>query len=422
MKHIRDTARLAFNSNASSIMHIDLNSAFATIEQQANPHFRGKPLIVAAYETPGGFILAPSVEAKKIGIKMGMRVIDAKKICPGVVVKFPDPNKYRAVHVALRTVIADYTPDFYPKSIDEFVLNLDGCPILKSKSMHAVGLEIKNRIKADVGDHLTVSVGIGPNRFLAKIASNLKKPDGLEEINHENFLAVYTGLTLTDLHGINIRNEKRLNSVGIFDVLDFYDSSLPRLKLAFRSILGYYWHLRLRGWEIDEVEFGRRSFGNSHAIPRSKGTKEEITPILQKLCEKTGSRLRKSKYKARGVHLGLLFKDGTFWHKGQKLESVIFDSRDIYKQMLRLLNFCSELKPIHTLSESVFALVDEKSLQLNVFEDMVKKQLLVNAIDDINDVWGDFTIAPARIPLSTSKVLDRIAFGGVKELEEFTLG
>src|SRR3989344_9426821 len=174
---------LDFNSKSSTILHIDLNSCFATIEQQANPHLRGKPIAVAAYTTANGCILAPSIEAKKYGVRTGMRVKDGKILCPSLIILASDPWKYRNVHLALRKLLSQYTSDLYPKSIDEFVLNLEGFPSLVASSMQQVASEIKQRIKTEIGEWLTVSIGIAPNRFLAKLASGLHKPDGLDEIN-----------------------------------------------------------------------------------------------------------------------------------------------------------------------------------------------------------------------------------------------
>ena len=113
-----------FNSSPSTILHLDLNSCFATIEQQANPHLRGKPVAVAAYTTPSGCIVAPSVEAKRYGIKVGMRVKDGKLLYPGLIVLPPDPWKYRNVHLGLRRVLSDYTADLTPKSIISLVLEI----------------------------------------------------------------------------------------------------------------------------------------------------------------------------------------------------------------------------------------------------------------------------------------------------------
>ncbi len=417
---------MEFNPKQSTILHIDLNSCFATIEQQANPHLRGKPIAVAAYATPNGCILAPSIEAKKYGIKTGMRVKEGKALFPSLIVLAPDPWKYRNVHLALRRLISDYTSDFYPKSIDEFVLSLEGFPA-HSRGMFTVGSEIKRRIKKEIGEWLTVSIGIAPNRFLAKLASGIHKPDGLDEINKDNFLKVYSGLKLTDLPYIKMRNAARLNSLGIHTIIDFYNAPLWRLKAAFESINGYYWYLRLRGFEIDDVIFGRRSYGNSYALPKPLVTVEELSPILAKLVTKMSTRLRHAGYKARGVHVAIAYRDGSFWHKGVTQDKLIFDTRDIYKKAFKILCSCPYLKPacagrpVREIAVSSFNLMKHSLCQLELFEDVAKKESLVNSIDKINDRWGDFVITPGRMLGTKDSVPDRIAFGGVKELEEFTL-
>lgn len=411
---------LAFNAKPSTVLHLDLNSCFATIEQQANPHLRGKPIAVAAYDTPRGCIIAPSVEAKRLGIKVGMRVCDGKLLCPSLVVLTPDPAKYRNVHLGLRKIVAGYTDDFYPKSIDEFVLNLEGYPSF-TKGMVNVAKELKKRIKSEVGEAITVSIGIAPNRFLAKLAAGLHKPDGLDEINSENFRKVYSEITLLDIHGIKVKNAVRLNNAGIFTVQDFYDADLPRLNSAFKSILSYYWYLRLRGWEIDDVEFGRRSYGNSYALPVTLSSPEELSPILAKLVEKMGARVRRAGYVAQGIHVALLYREGGFWHKGVTLPKVIFDSRDIYKKAYQMLLMSPYRKPVHTLAVSVFNLKKERSLQLDFFEDIPKKKKIVAAVDKVNERWGNFVITPARMVNTKGFVPDRIAFGGVKELEEIMI-
>jgi DNA polymerase-4 len=412
------STKFDFSSNPSTFMHIDLNSCFATIEQQANPLLRGKPIVVAAYDSPGGCIVAPSIEAKQLGIKVGMRVKDGKVICPSLTVLTPDPDKYRSVHMALRKILVEYTNDFTPRSIDEFVLQMAGYPCLVANSMQQIAREIKKRIKSEIGEWLTVSIGIAPNRFLAKLASNLHKPDGLDEINKDNFLEIYKRLKLTDLSGVKTRNAARLNSVGIFSVLGFYKASVRKLRAAFRSINADYWFLRLRGHEIDGAEFSRRSFGNSYALPKPLKTPTELSPILSKLVTKTGARLRRAGYAAQGVHVSILYRDWTHWHKGLSLERALFDSRDIYRTAFRIL--CQSpnqnRKPTRELAVSCFNLKKLSSSQLDLFTDIEKKEQLVNSIDQINDQWGDFVIAPVRVFFAKQNVQDRIAFGGVREL------
>jgi DNA polymerase-4 len=382
---------------------------------------RGKPIAVAAYVSPRGCILAPSIEAKRFGVKTGMRVMDGKVLCPNLLVLPSDPWKYRNVHLSLRQLIKEFTDDFNPKSIDEFVLNLTGYPCILSKDIKEVGREIKMRIKKEIGDWLTVSVGISTNRYLAKLASGLQKPDGLTEINKENYWEVYSKLNLTDLPYIKERNAVRLWSIGVNNVVDFYKADIRILKLAFHSILGYYWHLRLRGWEIDNVNFARRSYGNSFALPKGLVKESELAPILTKLVTKMSFRLRQAGFKAKGVHLAIWYRDAGFWHKGVTTHRVLFETREIYKEILRILRECPYHKPVRELAVSAFNLVKSKSLQLELFENTIKKENLTLGIDKINERWGNFVITSGRMVNTEKAVPDRIAFGGVKELEEFTL-
>lgn len=410
---------LAFNPAPSKIMHIDINSCFATIEQQANPLIREKPVVVAAYNSPNGTVLASSVEAKRFGIKTGMRVKDAKLFYPKVVVLTPDPWKYRNVHLALRKLVSSYTDDFHPKSIDEFVLNLSDYLDVSGKNIVEIAEEMRVRIKKEIGEWMMVSIGIAPNRYLAKTAAGIKKPNGLNEINIKNYHEVYSRLKLDDLCGIKFANCVRLARMNIKTVPEFYAASILNLKAAFNSIVGYYWYLRLRGWEIDSVPFGRRSYGNSYSLPKPLTTPRELSPILCKLVEKMGARLRKAHYKASGIHLAVSFRNGKFWHKGLSTKET-FDSRDFFKQALALLLECPIRNPVRLLAVSCFNLRKDDSLQLELFCDMEKKENTVKAADKVNTRWGEYIVTSARMAQTEKYVPDRIAFGNVKELEEFT--
>jgi len=399
-------------------MHIDLNSCFATIEQQANPLLRGRPIAVVAYDSPRGCILAPSIEAKKMGVKTGMQVREGKLLCPSLQTLEPDPWKYRNIHIQLRDLISQYTTCFSPKSIDEFILDLEGFPSFKL-GMHQIGLEIKQKIKAQIGEWLTVSIGIGPNRFLAKLAANLKKPDGLEEINQKNYQQIYQKLSLIDLNGIKTASAIRLNNAGIYSINDFYNSTIDQLQSAFESILGYYWYLRLRGWEIDDVDFGRKSFGNMYSLPKIISTPEGISPILHKLVEKCSFRMRRAGYSARGVHVALLYKDHSFWHHGSVNHEPLFSASDIYKYAYRIMVSSPYRKPVANISVSLFDLTKSNFSQLDLFNEISKKIKLTSAIDKINEKWGNFVITPAMMIGTQNNVVDRVAFGNIKELEQF---
>lgn len=391
-------------------MHIDINSCFATIEQQANPFLRGKPTVVAAYAENYGCILASSHEAKKLGIKTGMRVREARRIYPNLFVLPPDPAKYRTVHKLLRGIVSRYTNDFSPRSIDEFVLNFSGFPILRELSMSEVSEQIKRNIKDEIGEWVTVSIGIGVSRFLAKLAAGLKKPDGLSEINKENFWKIYSSLELVDLCGINRRNKIRLNRAGIYNVCQFYESSIQNLRGAFGGIVGRYWYLRLRGYEVDNLVVRRKSFGNSYVLPEALEIAQTY-PIIMKLTQKMTGRAQRSGYKISGVHVSLVFSSHQFWHKGKKLNCPLYDFRDVYREILKLVEYCFFKDKVKQVAVSSFELVADDESQLMVFEEQIKKKKLNTAFNLINRKYGEFSICSARMAKTEGHVLDRIAFG-----------
>jgi DNA polymerase-4 len=408
---------LALNHNPPTIMHVDLNSCFATIEQQANPLLRGKPIVVAAYDSPNGCVVAPSIEAKQYGIKTGMTVRDARLLYPKVIVRTPDPSKYRAVHLLFRKIFKDYSPDVTPKSIDEAVIDLTDTLCLFKGTVSDIGKEIKKRFRAEIGEWMQCSIGVSTNRFLAKLAASLHKPDGLDIIDHTNVLAVYQRVSLLDLSGINTRFQARLNASGIFTPMEFYQAPLEKLKKqVFQSILGYYWYLRLRGHEIDAVDFKRKSFGNTYALQKQTSDKRELVKLLMKLCEKTGRRLRRAQYSAQGVHVSCVYTDLSYWHIGRKFDVPVYTTRDIYIKALRLLNMSGYTKRVRNLAVSVYDLIPSTNEQLELFASPT--HAVSDAMDKINDRWGEFVITPALMMDMDDIILDRIAFGGVKELEE----
>lgn len=408
---------LQFNSSPPSVMHIDLNSCFATVEQQANPRLRGKPVAVAAYTTPNGCIIAPSIEAKKLGIKVGMRVREAKAIYTKLMVLPPDPDKYRFVNRKILALLKEYSCNLSVKSIDEIVLNFSGGRFFP-EHMKEAAREIKNRIRREIGEWLTVSVGIAANRYLAKIASGLEKPDGLIVIDHSNFQEIYQKMKVEELCGIKLRNMLRLHRVGIFTVWDMYRADIIRLKAAFMSITAYYWYLRLRGFEIDEAEFARKSFGHSYAIYKATSDPVMLTSLLCKLVEKMGKRLRSAGYNAQGIHMSLEYSDHSFWHHGHTTTAKMYAGSDLYQQARKLM-FSVPLKPVRIMAVSCFKLSKNPLTQLCLLQEENEKRALASAIDAVNDRYGIFTVFPATMMGSKGYIPDRIAFGGIRELEEF---
>lgn len=416
-----DWIKLTYNEAPGRKMHVDINKAFASIEQLCDPHLRGKPVAIAAYDTPRGVIISMSHEAKVAGITVGMRVQDARRLCRNLTVLRADYNKYRDVHHKLNVLLAQYTNNLIAKSIDEFVLDLSGCPLV-NRSMHDTAREIKERIRAEVGESLSVSIGISTNNFLAKTAAGLYKPDGLFEISLANVRSVYEKLRLMDLCGIAQNNCARLNRFEIFTVMDFYKAPVRILKAAFQSIEGYRWHQRLHGWEMDSIVFDRKTYGNSYALPQPWQTPEELAPILSKLVQRTGFRMRRSGYTCKGVHVAMLYQDGDHWHQGMKFDEPMLDSRDIYRKAFKLMCRAPHRKPVRALAESVFHLERGAAAQMTLFGVKEETERLVKALDAINLRYGDFVITPAVMLAAKDLVPDRISFGSVEDLEQWSDG
>lgn len=410
-----------FNHESSKLMHIDLNSCFASIEQQANPKLRGLPTVVAAYPTDSGCILAASVEAKKLGIKTGMRVKEAKDIYRPVKILTPDPPKYRYVHQQLMKVFEAYTPNVEPKSIDEAVLLFDQIPDLTDKDpgsfLFDIAKEIKQKIKSEIGEWLTVSIGLGPNRFLAKTAASIKKPDGLEEINFLNVEEQLKKLELINLCGINKALKLRLNLVGVFTTIEFLHADFLTLKTAFKSVGAYHWYKRLRGFETDDWRVSRKSIGHSYALPNKTSDIKELSNILYRLCEKVGRRLRNNNLETKGINLSIVYKDWTRDNHSHKLSQPVFASMDIYHESLKVLTTSLKENGVRNLTVSVFNLSNSLYRQQSLFDNEYKKKSLVKALDQINNKYGEFTITAAPLSEMKRKILDRISFGGIVDME-----
>jgi DNA polymerase-4 len=411
--------QLDYNYNPPQIMHIDLNSCFAIIEQQANPLLRHKPVAVAAYDTPGGMILASSYEAKAKGIKLGVNVREARLLAPDICVRMPDPAKYRDAHGRFKDVLMRYTNDVVPKSIDEFVLNLTNSPSLRAGiTMQAIGKQIKQDIKKSLGAYVTVNVGIGTNRFLAKTAAGLHKPDGLDVITGHSLKNTYAHMELIDITGINVRYQARLNAAGIYTPLEFLDAPAEFLaKKVFKSRVGYDWYARLRGWEVDNVQWGTKTFGHQYALSTKTTDRRELAKILAKLCEKTGRRMRKNDYSAFGVHVWLRFANYQHWAKGRHTRTQLYATQDIYIHAQRLLNEATIPTQVTQMGVSVYRLTKTQPKQQSLFTGTrLDTYSIADASDIINDRYGEFTIIPGTMTGMEGVILDRIAFGSVKNM------
>ena len=401
----------------NDILYIDLNSCFATIEQQARPMLRGRPVAITNRITPNACIIAASYEAKARGIKVGLRRQEALALCPELIFAETEPAKYIFVHEQLKKIMQDYSASVVMKSIDEGIIDLAAAPPQhKNRNRYEIGREIKQRLLSEVGDWMRCNVGIASNRFLAKLASELHKPDGLDEITPENQRAIFAQLKLTDLPGINTRMQRRLNAVNIFTPLQFLDADEATLvKMVCKSIDGTKWYRRLRGVEVDDVLYGIKSIGRQYVLENKSLSRTELDARLTHLAEDVGYRLRSKSLYARGIYVWAYGYDDNYAHKSTLLRRAINTDADICRAALQL--FATLPSPVRIIGITLYQLQAQPDTQLCLEQDQLDQaQNICTAIDQINLRFGARTIHSAR-SLGTDHIKTKIPFGSVRYLD-----
>jgi DNA polymerase-4 len=387
-------------------MLVDMNSFFASVEQQANPFLRGRPLGVSPSFHKNSCLIGTSKEAKAMGIKNGIPLYLARKICPKIIVIESEPEKYREVNRQINRIFSDYTEILEAYSVDESFLDLQNSKL----SPLVIGSEIKKRIRHEVGEWLTCSVGIAPNKFMAKLAADLQKPDGLSVVFRQNLPEIYRSKKFTDLWGISRGWEKRFFRLGIqtpFEMLTYPVANL----LAVFGKPGYSVWQRILGLEEDQIvstESHPKSFGNSWVLNFRSQDKEKLKPVIMRLAEKAARRMRKEDYKSFRIYLSLRDVTGNYFHKSKKLKLPINTGQELYAEAMNLWqdwNFNNEIMHIAVGFSSL--VVDCQ--QLDLFGE--KTYALVPVLDQINNRYGEFTIRSGLLTKSHDFAPDSIAFG-----------
>jgi DNA polymerase-4 len=259
-------------------------------------------------------------------------------------------------------------------------------------------------------------VGIGTNRFLAKTAAGLHKPDGLDEINHLNLRTTLATLKLTDLTGIAEHNQARLNGVGIDTPLQFLDSDPVTLqKIVFKSIVGQQWHQRLRGYEVDDRTSDMKRVGRQYVLEGRDLTRQQIMQRLHHLCESVGSRLRSQHKVARGVYVYAKTADRQYWHASRMCQLPFYSNATIYGLAEQL--FYQAPSDIREIGIHCYELSDDNDTQLSLFGDVLAREhQLVEALDTINRRYGDRTLHSADTLQTGNFIKQKIPFGSTRYL------
>jgi DNA polymerase-4 len=406
---------LGLNPAAPTTVVVDLNCAFASIEQQHDPALRGRPLAIAAYATDAATIVSSSREARDLGIKTGMRVFEAKAIFPKIVVREPNPPRYRAVSDQLIEIMGRHSPEVLRMSIDEASLNLAGTPGLEKLGPEGVATAIKAALRQEVGQCITSSMGISTSIWMAKQASNLDKRDGLQRIDHTNLISVFERLRLTDLSGIAESTARRLLMAGIHTPLEFLQATVEQLHRAgMQAAVAGAWLRRLRGFEGGHFEGpARKSYSHSHVLARATASQGELEELLMRLSEMVGRRLRHGGRRGKVVSVSVVYRPDVDRFSRQSTQPYpIATGEEIYEAARTLLSGRDVRRKVGTLGVGLSGLSDAEDGQLDLFAaSHPRRERLETAMDAIRDRFGEDAVQRARLLGRARVVRDRIAFG-----------
>ena len=396
-------------------LFLDMNSYFASVEQELRPELRGKPTVVVPVMADSTCCIAASYEAKKYGIRTGTKVATAKKLCGTLNVVQARPTLYIECHNKIVSAVRDVLPIDKIHSIDEMSCRLSGRD-RKYDNAVALGHEVKESIKRNAGESLRCSVGLAPNRFIAKVASGMKKPDGFTVITKEDLPHILYSLSLRDLPGIGKNMSARLKKHNVHNVEDLYSLSGDRFLDIWNNIEGKRLSQLLAGEDMAEKQTKRRSVSHSHVMAPEMRTDERTRAVLIRLIHKAGFRLRRLKYLAGNITIKVkYFNAKNSWKKRLNIgkrhdtQSLIKAFSDIWQGRPRGLTplsvavILSELTPINETSYSLFS---------NEF----KQDKLASALDEINEKYGTNSIYFGSMHEASESAPLRIAFTSIPDV------
>ncbi len=303
----QDEARLKW-------LFLDLNSYFASVEQQEDPSIRDKPVIVVPVASDSTCAIAASYEAKAFGIKTGTNVGEAKRLCPGLICVPARHDVYVDYH---HRILAELDRHLYVTkvcSVDEVACELVG-PDRLTDSAIALAQRIKSGIAARVGGYLRSSIGLAPSQLLAKIASDMQKPDGLTILGADRLPGPLLGLKLTDLPGIGSKMQRRLNAAGVRSIAEFFRLPPRRARSVWGGIGGEHFWYGLHGVDPPPQETRRWSISHSQVLAPGLREGPPAFAVARRLLARAASRLRRMEYRAGGLVLSVRQENGSKFEK-----------------------------------------------------------------------------------------------------------
>ena len=381
------------------ILHVDMDAFFASVEQKERPWLVGEPVVVGGDpQKRHGVVTAASYAAREYGIKAGMPLATAKRLCPHAIFLIgTDQDKYEYMSSRIMRIFYQFTPEVEPYSIDEAFLDITGCERLFGPPVQ-LAKKLKERIKKQLG--LSCSVGIGPNKLLAKLASSLNKPDGLTLIPKDRIKEILSPLEVTKLCGIGDKTAKTLFSLGIHTLGELASYPVEVLKRKFGKN-GEWLHFVANG--IDPANGGvisqtipEKSMGHERTLPQDIADPEQISSVLLALCGMVARRLRQKRLQGRTITLRVRYSDFVSLTRSETIAPPTDSEHVILKVAGKLaLDIGSGIRRVRLLGVSVSHLTkDGQSQQMSLpFVDYIDKRGKVYSVmDRIRDKFGEESI------------------------------
>lgn len=384
-----------------TILHVDLNAFYASVEQANDLSLAGLPVAVAGdKEKRNGIILTASYEARAFGVKTGMTIGDAKKLCPNLIFVKPHFKEYMKYSMKVMEILKSFSPDVEIFSIDEAWVDVTGCERLFGSGIQ-IADKIRYRIRKEL--NITASVGVSYCKLMAKMASDLKKPDATSVINREDIPKIVWPLPAEDLIGVGRKMKVKLNEMGIFTIGDIANTPLKVLEQRFGKMGRYLWYFAngIDNSKVSSKEEEIKGIGNSITTPRDVKTYGEASEVLMALCESVGKRLRDSGLEGNIVEIMIRTKDFNSFVRQRKINYYIDTAFEIHNEAIKLLheNWNEDI-PLRLLGVRVTGLKPSEGFkQMSFFEEekRIKNERIERCMDAIREKYGYKSIYRASL-------------------------
>ncbi len=381
-----------YPKNGRVIFHLDMNSFYASVEMAYNPKLKGKPLAIAGNpEERRGIIVTSSYEARAKGVKTTMPLWQAKRLCPELLVMRPNFERYRKASSEMFKMMAEITPYVQPVSIDEGYMDVSHCHHLGSPLDIAKGLQF--RIKNDLD--LPCSIGIAPNKFLAKMASDMQKPMGLTVLRKRDLKTKLWPLAIEEMYGVGQKTADKLQNVGIHKIGDLVDANTFELKRIL-GINGERLQQRAKGEDTSPVDpdaiYDFKSIGNSETLREDTVDDSTLTMLLRKLSRKVATRLARKEVVGQTVQIMIRYYNRKTITRSITKSTYLSSETDIFSVATDLFELHWNGEPIRLLGVTVQGLIEKSQVaeQLDLFryQEQAGNEALHEVVEQLTTKYG----------------------------------